>query len=247
MMIIKENLLLSPIELFGLQSIFDSLFKYTHNGGTWFVSCLLFCYLAFPLINQIVNEITNKQRILCLGITTSILIYATFVPHLYHTSFIYTNILFRIFEFALGVLLASISISNNMKTIIANWYAFFLELIILIFCILITKELISTNDFMIYEWCSLPCFMLMIITLSSIKNPQWMNTKVVSYGCEISYMFFFAQFFTWTPTFIVLSRTGFEDNNLIKFVISFLLCTFIAVVLHELIEKPAKRIVQKII
>lgn len=61
LMIIKDNLLL-PIEILGLQSAFDSLFSISHNGGTWFVSCLLFCYFSFPLTYQITKELTMREK-----------------------------------------------------------------------------------------------------------------------------------------------------------------------------------------
>ena len=37
-----QNLVLLPIEVLGLQSVFSTLFPVSHNGGTWFISCLLF-------------------------------------------------------------------------------------------------------------------------------------------------------------------------------------------------------------
>ena len=45
-----KNIVLIPIEILGLQTVFCSLFGETHNGGTWFISCLIFCYAVFPLL-----------------------------------------------------------------------------------------------------------------------------------------------------------------------------------------------------
>ena len=33
-----EELILFPIELLGIQSVFSSLFSFSHNGGSWFIS-----------------------------------------------------------------------------------------------------------------------------------------------------------------------------------------------------------------
>lgn len=38
-------IMLTPIEIAGIQSAYNSLFGMLHNGGTWFVSCILFSYL----------------------------------------------------------------------------------------------------------------------------------------------------------------------------------------------------------
>ena len=45
---ISNVIVLAPIEILGLQSVFHSLFNVSHNGGTWFVSCILICYAVYP-------------------------------------------------------------------------------------------------------------------------------------------------------------------------------------------------------
>ena len=42
-----QNLVLLPIEVLGLQSVFSTLFPVSHNDGTWFISCLLLAYFLF--------------------------------------------------------------------------------------------------------------------------------------------------------------------------------------------------------
>lgn len=39
---------LFPIETLAIQTWFNSLLGYLHNGGTWFVSCLLIAYFIYP-------------------------------------------------------------------------------------------------------------------------------------------------------------------------------------------------------
>ena len=58
-----QNLLIAPVEILGIQSIFNSLFGVTHNGGTWFVSCILMCYLVYPLIQEIIKQLTSKLKV----------------------------------------------------------------------------------------------------------------------------------------------------------------------------------------
>lgn len=45
-----DNILLFPIEALCLQSTFASLFGVTHNGGTWFISCIMLAYLVYPFL-----------------------------------------------------------------------------------------------------------------------------------------------------------------------------------------------------
>ncbi len=57
-----ENLLLFPIELTMTQSWVEGLGGLSHNGGTWFVSCLVFAIIMAPFMNEIFRQLTNKQR-----------------------------------------------------------------------------------------------------------------------------------------------------------------------------------------
>ena len=50
---ITEVAILFPVELFTTQSTFTTLFPYSHNGGTWFISCLIICYLAYPFLQSL--------------------------------------------------------------------------------------------------------------------------------------------------------------------------------------------------
>lgn len=58
-----QNLLIAPMEILGIQSNFNSLFGVTHNSGTWFVSCILMCYLVYPLIQEIIKQLTSKLKV----------------------------------------------------------------------------------------------------------------------------------------------------------------------------------------
>ena len=58
---LKDNLLLAPIEILGLQSVFSTIFHISHNNGTWFVSCLMLCYLIYPYIQEILKQIQIKD------------------------------------------------------------------------------------------------------------------------------------------------------------------------------------------
>ena len=61
-----ENLLLFPIEALGLQTTFTSLFNVTHNGGTWFISCILLAYLIYPFLQTICKQLNAKTKVIVL-------------------------------------------------------------------------------------------------------------------------------------------------------------------------------------
>ncbi|WP_081353006.1 acyltransferase family protein [Xylanibacter ruminicola] len=59
--------LLFPFEALGLQSCFTSLSKISHNGGTWFISCLTICYLLYPLLQWIIIRLKVKEKVILGG------------------------------------------------------------------------------------------------------------------------------------------------------------------------------------
>lgn len=112
---VVQNIIIAPIEILGLQSTFSSLFGYSHNGGTWFISCILLCYIIFPLIQNMVKQMKMKYKVIIFIINTLILLYAPIIVHIYKTSWIYSNPFYRILEFIDGILLASMF--NDLKKI----------------------------------------------------------------------------------------------------------------------------------
>ena len=111
-----DNIILLPIELLGIQSFFhNSLFQYSMNGGSWFISCLLFCYLFFPFIKEMFQGWESKYCIFLSVLITCILIYSPFISSYYADSELYVNPLFRMLEFILGVLIAVLNESTCYK------------------------------------------------------------------------------------------------------------------------------------
>ena len=66
---IKLSLLLTPVEIFGVQSVFNSLFGILHNGGTWFISCILFAYFVYPLNHKLLINLSIKLKTILLIMT----------------------------------------------------------------------------------------------------------------------------------------------------------------------------------
>lgn len=60
---LTENILLIPIEFIGLQTLFSTIIEVSHNSGTWFISCLLFCYLFSPLSFAFFRDLTIKGKV----------------------------------------------------------------------------------------------------------------------------------------------------------------------------------------
>lgn len=243
-----NNLILAPIEVLGLQSVFSTLFPVSHNGGTWFISCLLICYAVFPFISETVKQMNARSKVVTSAIAVFLLLYSPLVVERFDLNNIYSNPFFRLLEFSLGVILAaSIDELHKYKFIhkvFSSKLTVLLEVLVLVVSVTIAVKLnIGMHNYMLYNWICIPVFIMLIYSLASIpiKGGRY---KITGYLSSISYAFFFAQFFTW-PIVKQLIQAGYVAGNFSKIAISFAICLLLSVGMHELVEKPVKRLHRK--
>ncbi len=93
----------------------------------------------------------------------------------------------------------------------------------------------------------IPIYLLLFPALANIQSPQLGKSKVLKYLVDISYVFFFAQYFTWHICKIILEPFGGIDKfGLgIKLPLALCVCFIIAVLLHELAEKPLTKMLKR--
>ncbi|MBO4777935.1 MAG: acyltransferase [Bacteroidales bacterium] len=240
-----QNLVLLPIEVLGLQSVFSTLFPVSHNGGTWFISCLLFAYLAFPLMQEVVKVMTTRSKWVALAVCVVVLFWSPLVVHTFKTDSIYSNPFFRGLEFFIGVLLCSLPIRDGIVKILATWKALLVEVLLLVAGVSIAVRLnIFVGNYMLYDWIVIPLFACMILTLAGLKSPRLQGSAVLRYASAASYAFFLAQTFNTEIENWLFATCGIQ-NNVLQIAVSVVLCAFIAVMLHEFVEKPCARVLKK--
>ena len=242
---VSQNLVLLPVELLGLQSVFSTLFPVSHNDGTWFISCLLLAYLAFPLMQEIVKQMSTRTKWMALAVCTAILFWSPLVVHTFKTDSIYANPFFRGLEFFIGVLLCSLPIRAGIAKILATWKVFVAEAVLLIAGISIAVRLnVFVGNYMLYDWIVVPLFAVMILTLAGIKSPRLQGSAVLRYASAASYAFFLAQVFNTQIENWLFPLCGIQ-NNALQIAVSVALCAVIAIALHELVEKPCAKMLKK--
>jgi len=240
-----QNLVLLPIEVLGLQSVFSTLFPVSHNGGTWFISCLLFAYLAFPLMQEIVKQMTTRTKWIVLAVCVAVLFWSPLVVHTFKTDSIYSNPFFRGLEFFIGVLLCSLPIKASVAKLLATWKAFVVEILLLVAGISIAIRLhVFVGNYMLYDWIVIPLFAFMIITLAGLKSPRLQGSAVLRYASAASYAFFLAQTFNTEIENWLFATCGIQ-NNVLQIIMSVALCAVMAIALHELVEKPCAKALKK--
>ena len=238
-----QNFLLIPMEALGLQSLFPNTFGISHNGGTWFVSVILIAYALFPLLREKIQRICDRQAtIFCIIILMVLTIYFPFMAHAFQLGTLYSNPFIRVMEFSIGMMLAYLHEQSNATYKRKPFCASLVFLIVAAqFCGITYIYHYEVNDYLLYNIVVIPSFALLLLILSNIEvnyNP------IVSYLSSLSYSFFMAQLFIWS---IMKHFEEYIDlsNNIMRIMVSFIVCFLIAFILHEGIEKPAKRVVMK--
>ncbi len=238
-----QNLLLLPVEMLGLQSVFPALFQVSHNDGTWFISCLLLAYLAFPLMQEAVKQMSTRAKYVALGICTLALFWAPLVVHAFSTESIYANPFFRGLEFFIGVLLCSLPVKSKLW---GTWKAFFVELIVLVGLVSVGVHFhVAVGNYMLYDVVAVPAFACMVLTLARLNSPRLQGSAVLRYMSAVTYAFFLVQTFNTEMERWIFSTWGIQ-NNAVMIVISVVLCGLMAMALHHIVEKPCARLGKRI-
>lgn len=168
---VLQNLLLAPMEAMGIQAAYPSTFGLTHNGGTWFISCLLMCYLLFPFMKGCIGQMEAKSRLILLALLGGVMLYSPIVVWRFQLGSIYSNPFFRIIEFLIGVLLAShrkeIDRIGWLKGILFNRALIVAETAVMVLGVSLAYGLdIARGNYMLYSWICLPLFSAMLVGLS---------------------------------------------------------------------------------
>lgn len=241
-----ENLLLFPIEALCLQSTFSSLFNVTHNGGTWFISCIMLAYLFYPFLQTIFKQISNRSKLLILLVLVFIDIWAAIIRIKFNTAWTYENPFYRGIEFTCGLIIADINISYNGKIMrfLRSWSTLIISIIILIVGISLVQNYMDISDYMLLNIIALPCFIIMLFPLGYLKMPNIENSRIVNYLSKISYAFFLSQYFAWITGKWFVDLIGY-NQNWVRILFSLTLCIVISVIMYELIQRPITRLIKK--
>lgn len=239
-----EEMILFPVEILGIQSVFSSLLSFSHNGGSWFISCILICYFIYPLLQNITKHISNRNKTFWILILSAILLYSPIIQHYFQLQKIYSNPFFRILEFSIGILVSQLNISsypNKLVSVMRNRFVCVLSIVGLVVGITILRKVDIPRDYMLYNWVALPCFISLMVSLGNYKFTKFQNSKVIKYLSELSFCIFLGQIiYVWHAVKYILDYVG-TDNNIMRILVSFIIVFCIANVLHYFVEIPSSK------
>lgn len=247
----SDGLKILPIEILGIQALLPVSFYMVHNGGTWFVSCLLICYAVFPLIAKLIEGL-GKTRLITLCIMFITLdIYVLMIVYRFDLVELYSTPVSRCIQFAIGCIIAAIIQAGKNGNIRLPLYIVTVGSPAVTALLFITTTKMVDNGLFadaeilqklaMYDVIAVPCFAILIFMLGCADTN--VGGKILIHASNLAYAFFLAQLFIFER-----AEKAFDiwdiSNNKLRILISFMICLAFSCTLHFLIEKPANTFIK---
>ncbi len=246
---VRRWIVLTPMSISGLQAMFPNIFGILHNGGTWFISCILIAYLIFPIVCGICDLLDHKKKILLTLLFLFACMYFPIVGMHYDLGGLYANPVFRCLEFSLGVCAASVVCDDKKAGEDKGKNAILMILTVIytaaIFYVIyrnITIGFIGIPAIVVLQY---PYFLLLLYSSYEIRNKVLSKNRVILYSSGLTYYFFIFQLILWTVSSAIISFAGNVgldlSSNISKIVVSFITCVLISIVVNEFYDTPIKK------
>ncbi len=235
------HLKLFPIQAFGIQTFYDGLFYVSHNGTTWFVSCLFFSYFLYPLVQEIIKRFSVKIKICVLTFLIFLSTYSPWIGMWYQSTTQYANPLFRGIQFFIGVLACAVLMDlrkeNFEKKTLRNLGIVIVSIGIIIYAIqegvlqlqLLRNALIS----------------VILIFSVGVRSETLEKNKVLHYASTLTYPFYILQDFIWSKSETLNGMIRSLDSNLLRIAGFFAVLLLLSVLSIELYQKPLTKVFMK--
>lgn len=241
-----QNIMLIPLEISLMQSVYPNSFYVSHFSGTWFISCIVICYLLFPFVKKRVLQNSIRINFLVLLVIWFFCSYQFILVHFFNFAdnfvAVYNNPIVRFIEFLSGLIVADLFEKNKSKSLSKKlWWMTPVVFFFFVSFIVVTERFRSMSLYF-YYFFSFPTFTLLLYLLGRLESlyPITFGKKIISVLSENTYAFFLAQFFTW-PMCKYINNHVFHLCNNSLFLFCFAWCSVFTVFMHYVIEKPCKR------
>ena len=242
-------IVLTPLSISGLQSMFPNILGILHNGGTWFISCILIAYFTFPISCGIIDTFNKRTKWVVTVAVMLAVIYFSTVGNYYSLGNLYINPIFRCLEFTFGVCLSAsfntIEKRNGKLSTAAALVALIVFTVIVGHSIwyqtIVSVTGVRTTIFVLYPWIALMLYISYITRCVRLEN-----NVIINYASGLTYYFFIFQLILWIVTTWFVKLVGpymetYFSINSIKLISSFVICVLISIIVCELYDKPIKK------
>lgn len=229
----------SVLNLCLIQSLFkDEIFNF--NGLSWFLSVIFILYVfSIPLI-KIINTVKDKY-IIFIMIIIMVIQYSLNIYNIIGNNelYLYSNPLYRILDFSLGMLTASLFINTNIKF---NKPYFIENLIVIIFFIMYVISLFIETRCSYYNLLFVTS--LYIFAKGKGNISKLLKKNLLQWLAKISFEFYMTH-----ELILIVFRKIFVNINvhwLIKNIIICIPSFFIALILSYLFNKYLSKSLKKV-
>lgn len=253
---LMDWVVLLPVDLLGLQTSYRTLFGILHNGGTWFVSCILFCYAAYPVLKAVLGSVKKKASLLMLVIPHFLLIYSSYIAPRFSLDGLYSNPIARMGEFMIGAAFAEMmfatgkadtinDISSDEKIEVGGAIPLCAIMILGVVSYIIARLNNHTEiKLLLYSYMPIPIILILLFLAYHIRCERLEKSRILSVLSGMSYQFFLTQMFLWNISSRILKIIHRKGNNA-KIVVSLCACTIISFLVWRFIDRPIKSMLQK--
>ena len=238
-----RELYLIPVEFTGAQTLFQSMIKMSHNGGTWFISCLLVCTVLFPYLHTLIRSSNTKSKVLWLCGLYLFGVYALKLNTYLELTSLYGNPFFRLLEFTIGVFAGSLypalqksrgyRVVCSPLVVLCAYLALFWSLTIIV------NYGIYNGDPVSADWLVIPLFLLILCGSANMNIPSFLSGIVGHLG-GITYGFYLAQFYCFWFAKLIAERIGTEQTSYQTLGIALVICLLMAEMAYLCIQKPVR-------
>ena len=241
---IKEILFYLPVQLTMLPILFfPALSQYGFNNNLWFLSTLFVLYLIFPYINQLVNTMSKRKKIICCFILPIISFYAYYLNIEYQNAFLfyYVSPIFRLFEFTSGIMIADVIKEYKCSKYFKTLYIIPITILLIIGVNLLFPHFDKNHN--LYSIIVIPFTLLCITCISSGKIINKIgSSKVIKYLTSLCLCLYLCQ--SITVWFLHTEYYGYvlKKVNIAPFYIYMIFTFLCAVVVNAAVERPLNKL-----
>lgn len=237
-----------PVEVFCLQGFFPSLFNKMGNGGTWFISCLMVCYLLFPFLTDLIKQIKKEVLVIILLYFTMIYFNCLVIDLKIKWIALYIHPIYRLLEFVIGMFVGKLFCTkpslDSVKASIVSIIGFVLlfGLIPVLYKCNFINHVKFAQNYPLYCVLTVPIFSVLIYSLASVKNKFVdiiAQNKLIKLISALTFPFFIWQGIAQILTRIVVKNYSLGEYS---FMLYFVITLCLSTVLYMIINYFTKRI-----
>lgn len=236
-----KKLMLMPMDLLLLQSTAEGSFETWHHGGTWFISCLLFCYFMTPFAIDGLKKVTGRGLRNLMVIIYFVSSYIPIVIKVMEYESVYSSNIYRGAQFLLGMIIARLCLMNYFDRKENKSEKIFVVLLAILAIGITILDQVGGN-YLYYNFFVILIFAGLIIcgvlTTNGVFLKMLITFKPLEYFNSIAYEIFLSQFFCFKITNKIVRKYSGLDTSIIKTLIAAIICFGLAVILHEIVTKP---------